>query len=398
MSTPQSKELQVVPQAQAIVPEQAVVVVQPGPKDLFKSMKPEAIAEAKIRGFALVLDDPRALAEIGSASAQSLTATATLILDGVRVNTAGPVGEMLITLAASTQELNPQELTTQKGVSKLRGILVKAGLAKDVITQFLQRYDSISDRIDAIQHGLKQQQENLITDAQRMNELSIESEALSAQLLLDAAGINQRLTYEKRQLQGLNLLAERGQPFDEAKRDLLTTVIPILEQKQADLLVQAFAAKLTAEQAKVQMKSNIELAAKVGSALTLTMTVWKTQIAVFVTSLRNQEAAKGTAAVRDVTGSMLEQTASALHTGAVMAAKEANTPLIAAETLIRVVNEYKATVDDVIGEYQRGQVIRETAAKTIAEQVAQLEASKASAAAQISTNAAGNAPQITSPR
>lgn len=376
----------------------ALAPARPQSADLLATMNPAALAEAKRRGFAIQINDIRAIAEIGAAPAASLTTTATRILEGVRVNAAGSIGDLLINWANSTQELNPQQLTVQSAGRKLRGLLEKAGLAKDIITQFLERYDTLSERISEIGRQLNAQKEQLITDATQMGELATQSEALSAELLLEAAGVRNRIDYERHQLAGLNHLADSGKPFDEEYRNLLTIIIPILEQKQADLLAQAFAAKLTAEQARVQLKANLELSAKVGSALTLTMTIWRTQIAVYVTTLRQQEAAKGVSAVRDVTGTMMQQTAQALHQGAVMAAQEANTPLITAETLVKVVEEYRATVEDVVAEYQKGRGIREAAAKTISEQVVQLEAAKANAATQITAAVSTGAPQLQQPR
>ncbi|MDU9349368.1 toxic anion resistance protein [Staphylococcus ureilyticus] len=294
--------------------------------------------------------DNDSLLNYGTSAQSDMSQFSHRILNEVKTTDVGPVGESLNGLMSKLKFVNPDELNPENQ-SKLKRIFRRT---KASVNEIFSKMQSVGSQIDRISIELDKHKNNLNKDIGMLDELYHLNKTYFDELTLyiEAAKRKQQVIQQE-DMPKLNAQAEStGNQMDVQAVSDMEQFIDRLDKRIYDLQLSRQIAIQTAPQIRMIQNVNHALAEKIQSSILTSIPLWKNQMSIALTLMRQRNAVSAQKAVTDTTNNLLLKNSELLKQNAVATATENERGVVDIETL-------KTTQQDIIDTIEQTLQIQE---------------------------------------
>jgi uncharacterized protein YaaN involved in tellurite resistance len=340
----------------------AVAVVDPA------ALPAADLATARQYAAAISADDSQSVIQYGISAQKSISGFADTMLSQVRSKDAKGVGESLTNLLMSIKDANVGSLSSDR-----KGLL--SNLFNSV-ERFFAKYEKIGGQIDRIVNQLSDSKQTLMRDISMLDLLYKQNIEYLHNLDLFIAGGKIRLE-ELKSAMVPKLEAQAkgsGDPMDAQKLNDFKQFLDRLEKKIYDLQLSRMIAIQTSPQVRLIQNNDSALVEKIQSSIMTTIPLWKSQIVIAISLIRQQKALKVQKAVTDETNELLMKNSEMLKDGSIGVAKEMERGIVEIETLKKTNDDLIATIEETLRIQEDGRAKRAAAEQDLAKLESDLKA------------------------
>lgn len=304
----------------------------------------EPAEQAAVREFSEKIDimNTEQVINYGGAAQKNISEFSEAALNTVRTKDLGKVGDMISSLVVELKGLSFED-------QQKKGFLGLFRKAKQDIASLAVQYDKADANVDKIVESLENHELNLLKDISLMDKMYEKNEEylkeltmyiLAGKLKLEHLREVELPEYKKKAL-------ESGLPEDAQKANDFANMIGRFEKKIHDLeLTRNISIQMAPQIRLIQNNDNL-MVEKIRTSIVNTIPLWKNQMVLAMSMYNSEQAMKAQREVTDVTNSLLQQNAAALHQGSVDVAREAERGIVDLETLRKTNDELIKTLDEV---------------------------------------------------
>ncbi|MGX7419463.1 toxic anion resistance protein [Carnobacterium gallinarum] len=324
--------------------------------------------ERKIQAKALAeqidVSNAQAIMSYGSAAQQKLGEFSHTMLNHVQNQDTGEIGDSLNDLMYRLNEANPDELRAEDN-NVFKKIF---GKVKRSVYEMTAKYQKIGAQIDKIAIKLDKEKNALLNDNMMLEQLYQKNkDYFDALNIYIAAG---ELKMEDLQM---NLIPEAVKKAETSNDQMdvqivndLNQFLDRLEKRTHDLRLARQMTIQQAPQIRLIQNTNQALAEKIQSSINTAIPLWKNQIAIALTLLRQKDAVTAQRQVSETTNDLLKKNSEMLKISAIETAKENERGVIDIETLQKTQNDLVETLQETLKIQQEGRTKRKEAEKELA--------------------------------
>ncbi|SHN23480.1 toxic anion resistance protein [Gracilibacillus kekensis] len=267
------------------------------------------------------------------------------MLDHVQNKDVGEVGQVISDLMKKFNDINPDDLNPEKkGLKRLFSKLSSSA------QETLSKYQKTGAQIDRITVKLERNKDGLLSDISMLEKLyEHNKEYFKGLNVYIAAG---ELKLEEIQSKEIPVLRKEAEATnDQMKFQEVNDMLQFsdrLEKRLHDLKLSRQITTQSAPQIRLIQNTNQVLVEKIQSSILTAIPLWKNQIAIALTMLRQQSAVNAQKQVSKTTYDLLLKNAEMLKTNAVETAKLNEQGLVDIETLKTTQENLVSTLEEVL--------------------------------------------------
>ena len=329
----------------------------------FDQLPADHQAKAKELSQKISDKDINSVLNYGAAAQKKIGDFSQNVLDHVQNQDTDHIGEILNDLMYQLKEADPKELTA-KNSNIFKRIFKKINQS---IYETTAKYQMIGAQVDKIASKLDQEKDKLLKDNEMLSELYEKNldfyEALNVYI---AAGELKMDQISQDQLPEAMKEAESGNDSMTVQRvNDLNQFQSRLEKRVHDLKI---ARQLTIQQApqiRMIQNTNQTLAEKIQTSTNTAIPLWKNQVVISLTLLRQQEAITAQRQVSETTNEMLKKNSEMLKQSSIDTARENERAVVDIETLEKTQTDLIDTLQEVLAIQKEGHQKRLDAEKRL---------------------------------
>ncbi|MEG7284420.1 toxic anion resistance protein [Bacillus sp. 0909A] len=296
----------------------------------------------------------------GSQAQSKLLNFSHTMIDHVQKKDVGEIGEILGELMKKLEQVNPDELQTKK-----KGFLARMfGKVSHSLQEVLSKYQKTSVQIDRISLKLEHSKHALISDNKLLEQLYDKNkEYFSALNVYIAAGELKLDELRTKTIPELKRQAESSDHNQMAVQEVndLIQFADRLDKRVHDLLLSRQITIQSAPQIRLIQNTNQALAEKIQSSIVTAIPLWKNQVAIALTLLRQRNAVDAQQKVSDTTNELLVKNAELLKTNTIETVKANERGLVDIDTLKKVQESLISTLEETLTIQEEGRIKRRQA-------------------------------------
>ncbi|ENE7186638.1 toxic anion resistance protein [Listeria innocua] len=285
------------------------------------------------------------------------------MLAHVQKQDVGPIGDIISDLMFRLQEADPDELAARN-----KNVFTKMfHRVKQSINEITSKYQKIGTQIDRIALKLEHSKKRLMEDNSFLEQLYDKNkDYFQALNIYIAAGELKLEEINTKMLPELRKKAEQtGDQMDYQEVNDLTQFADRLDKRVYDLRLSRQITIQQAPQIRLIQNTNQALAEKIQSSIMTAIPLWKNQVAIALTLLRQQQAAAAQRQVSETTNELLKRNADMLKTNAIETARENERGIVDIETLKETQSSLIETLQETLKIQQEGRAKRAVAEKEL---------------------------------
>jgi uncharacterized protein YaaN involved in tellurite resistance len=311
--------------------------------------------------------DPKnhqAMISYGSQAQGKLLTFSHTMLEHVQKKDVGEIGEIISDLMKKLNDVNPDELRPEKRsfISKMFGKLSGS------IQEALSKYQKTGAQIDRISIQLERSKNVLMSDIQYLEKLyEHNKEYFQALNIYIAAGELKIEELHEKTIPELKRIAEETQ--DQMKYQEVNDMIQFadrLDKRLHDLKLSREITVQSAPQIRLIQNTNQALVEKIQSSILTAIPLWKNQVAIALTLIRQRHAVEAQKQVSKTTNELLLRNSEMLKTNTIETARENERGLVDIETLKKTQENLIATLEETMRIQEEGRNKRRQAEQELA--------------------------------
>ena len=329
--------------------------------------------EAKARDLASKIDVTKGetVLNYGADAQKQLGVFSQNMLTKVQSQDTGAVGDALTSLMTRLNEANPDELKAENN-NIFRKIF---GRVKRSIYEITAKYQKIGAQIDTIANRLETSQQGLLNDNKLLDELYDQNKAYfdALNIYIEAANLKITELNEK-------TIPEAAKAAEAANDQMAIQQVNDLKQFASRLEKRAYdlqlARQITIQQApqiRLIQNTNQALAEKIQASVNTAIPLWKNQVAIALTLLRQKNAVTAQRQVSETTNDLLKKNSEMLKISSIETAKENERGVVDIETLTQTQNDLIDTLKQTLQIQQDGRLKRQNAEKQLVQMEGELK-------------------------
>ena len=329
--------------------------------------------EAKARDLASKIDVTKGetVLNYGADAQKQLGVFSQNMLTKVQSQDTGAVGDALTSLMTRLNEANPDELKAENN-NIFRKIF---GSVKRSIYEITAKYQKIGAQIDTIANRLETSQQGLLNDNKLLDELYDQNKAYfdALNIYIEAANLKIAELNEK-------TIPEAAKAAEAANDQMAIQQVNDLKQFASRLEKRAYdlqlARQITIQQApqiRLIQNTNQALAEKIQASVNTAIPLWKNQVAIALTLLRQKNAVTAQRQVSETTNDLLKKNSEMLKISSIETAKENERGVVDIETLTQTQNDLIDTLKQTLQIQQDGRLKRQNAEKQLVQMEGELK-------------------------
>ncbi|HAM1581435.1 TPA: toxic anion resistance protein [Listeria monocytogenes] len=285
------------------------------------------------------------------------------MLAHVQKQDVGPIGDIISDLMYRLQEADPDELAARN-----KNVFTKMfHRVKQSINEITSKYQKIGTQIDRIALKLEHSKKRLMEDNSFLEQLYDKNkDYFQALNIYIAAGELKLEEINTKMLPELRKKAEQtGDQMDYQEVNDLTQFADRLDKRVYDLRLSRQITIQQAPQIRLIQNTNQALAEKIQSSIMTAIPLWKNQVAIALTLLRQQQAVAAQRQVSETTNELLKRNSDMLKTNAIETARENERGIVDIETLKETQSSLIETLQETLKIQQEGRAKRAVAEKEL---------------------------------
>ncbi len=274
------------------------------------------------------------------------------VLLNVKNKDTGEIGESLRNLVVSLDSADPEKM-----VNSNRGIRRFFNKLRLSVFEMTAKYQEVSVQIDQVTERLKAQEASLLEDNAILDQMyQVNLDYYKSLNVLIVGG-------QLRSAEMQNEIEEKQAVLDEQAADQMQYQVlrdlkdqkDRLEQRVNDLLLTREITIQQAPQIKLIQNANSILSEKIHSSINTAIPLWKNQVGIAISLLRQKNALEAQEAVADATNELLKKNSSMLRQQTVDVVKATQRGVVDVETLKATQADLVATLQEVMNVQQEGE-------------------------------------------
>lgn len=333
------------------------------PERLFDTLTKENQEKALNLKKQIDPENYQSITEYGTEAQSKLHEFSHSMLEHVQKNDTGEIGSILEDLMKKLEEVNPNELKPEK-----RGVLSRMfGKISNSINEMLSRYQKTGAQIDRISVKLDNYKSALTKDNDLLQQVFDKNkEYFDALNIYIAAGEVKREELETELIPDLKQKAEQsGSQMDVQEVNDMMQFAERLDKRVHDLKLSRQLTTQSAPQIRLIQNTNQALVEKIQSSILTAIPLWKNQIAIALTLIRQRHAMEAQKQVSQTTNDLLLKNSEMLKTNSTETAKENERGLVDIETLKQTQENLLTTIEETITIQTEGREKRHQAEKEL---------------------------------
>ncbi|WP_462422286.1 toxic anion resistance protein [Salinicoccus sp. Marseille-QA3877] len=290
--------------------------------------------------------DNDALITYGSNAQEALSKFSHQMLNEVQSKDVGPIGDTLESLMKKLKEIDPDELTNDKKniVSRLFGRMKKS------VNELISKHQSVASQVDRISIQLEHAKEILVKDVHLLDNLYDQNkDYFDAINIYIAAAELKKEEIETEVLPALREKADQsGNQMEVQDVNDMMQYVNRLEKRLHDLKLSRQITLQSAPQIRMIQNINQTLAEKIQSSILTSIPLWKNQMAIALTLLRQESASKAQQAVTNTTNELLTKNSEMLKQNSLRTARENERGIVDIETLKVTQDNLVTTIEETL--------------------------------------------------
>ncbi len=305
------------------------------------------------------LTDTQTMIQFGVGVQKKIADFADSMLKEIPSKDAGETGELLRNLMLQIKDLDVDSLGDGAFWAKLPVL----GQFVDATRKFLARYEKVTTHIDSIVNDLHSMRLQLMKDVSLMDVMYQKNLDYYKMLRI-------YIRAGEELLQELNdVIMPEIKAKAEASGDAMATQkyhdmlqqVSRFEKKLHDLRATKMISIQTAPQIKLIQNGDQLLVEKIQSSILTTIPLWKNQLVIAVSLVRQKKAAELQKEVTDTTNELLARNSEMLKQSSIEIARESERGIVEMETLRKVNNDLVSTIDETLKIQSEGRQKRKQA-------------------------------------
>lgn len=330
---------------------------------MIHQLSPEQQAQAEQLAQQLDVNDQQAVLNYGAQAQKKLGAFSQTMLNQVQSQETGEIGDALTSLMYRLNEANPDELRAEDGNVFKRMF----GKIKKSVYEITAKYQKIGAQIDGIAVKLDKEKKALMRDNETLETLYAKNKAyFDALNIYIAAG---QLKIQELETTTIPEAMERAKNNDNQmvvqEVNDLNQFKNRLEKRTYDLELARQITLQQAPQIRLIQNTNQALAEKIQASINTAIPLWKNQVAIALTLLRQKDAVTAQRQVSETTNDLLKKNSAMLKMSSIETAKENERGVVDIETLQKTQNDLVETLQETLKIQQEGREKRQVAEKEL---------------------------------
>lgn len=319
---------------------------EPVSPKLIDKLEPERQEQARQLATQIDVNDSQSVLAYGAAAQKKLGEFSHSMLSHVQAQDLGPVGDSLSELMYRLNEAKPEELAAQD-----QNIFKKMfGKVKQSIYEVTAKYQQVGAQIDKVAIKLDREKNGLLSDNVMLEQLYHKNkDYFDALNIYIAAGELKQEELKQELIPAAVSKAEAtGDQMDVQVVNDLTQFLDRLDKRTHDL---ALARQITIQQApqiRLIQNTNQALAEKIQASINTAIPLWKNQVAISLTLLRQKDAVTAQRQVAETTNDLLKKNSEMLKQSSIETAIENERGFVDIETLQQTQNDLIETIQETI--------------------------------------------------
>ena len=329
------------------------------PKKLIDTLDEKHQEQA--RALAKQIDETnlQAIISYGAASQKQLGEFSHQMLSHVQAKDTGEIGDILNDLMERLNETDPNDL-----VAENQGFFQKFfGKIKKSIYEMQAKYQEVGSQVDKIAIRLDHEKNGLLNDNLSLEQLYQRNKDFFDALNIYIAAGELKLAELQETLipEALEKARVTGDQMDVQVVNDLEQFLDRLEKRNHDLKLTRQMTIQQAPQIRLIQNTNQALAEKIQSSITTTIPLWKNQIAIAMTLLRQKDAVTAQRQVSETTNQLIQKNSEMLKISTIETARENERGIIDLETLQKTQKDLIETLEETLKIQQEGRARRRKA-------------------------------------
>ena len=329
------------------------------PKKLIDTLDEKHQEQA--RALAQQIDEKnlQAIISYGAAAQKQLGEFSHQMLSHVQAKDTGEIGDILNDLMERLNETDPNDL-----VAENQGFFQKFfGKIKKSIYEMQAKYQEVGSQVDKIAIRLDHEKNGLLNDNLSLEQLYQRNKDFFDALNIYIAAGELKLVELQETLipEALEKARVTGDQMDVQVVNDLEQFLDRLEKRNHDLKLTRQMTIQQAPQIRLIQNTNQVLAEKIQSSITTTIPLWKNQIAIAMTLLRQKDAVTAQRQVSETTNQLIQKNSEMLKISTIETARENERGIIDLETLQKTQKDLIETLEETLKIQQEGRARRRKA-------------------------------------
>lgn len=329
------------------------------PKKLIDTLDEKHQEQA--RALAKQIDEKnlQAIISYGAAAQKQLGEFSHQMLSHVQTKDTGEIGDILNDLMERLNETDPNDL-----VAENQGFFQKFfGKIKKSIYEMQAKYQEVGSQVDKIAIRLDHEKNGLLNDNLSLEQLYQRNKDFFDALNIYIAAGELKLAELQETLipEALEKARVTGDQMDVQVVNDLEQFLDRLEKRNHDLKLTRQMTIQQAPQIRLIQNTNQALAEKIQSSITTTIPLWKNQIAIAMTLLRQKDAVTAQRQVSETTNQLIQKNSEMLKISTIETARENERGIIDLETLQKTQKDLIETLEETLKIQQEGRARRRKA-------------------------------------
>lgn len=303
--------------------------------------------------------DHGAMISYGTAAQSKLLDFSHSMLEHVQKKDIGEIGDIINDLMKRFNDVNPDELKQEK-----RSLISKMfGKVTNSIQETLSKYHKTAAQIDRITVKLDRSKDVLLSDIGMLEKLyEHNKEYFHALNVFIAAGELKLEELNQQTIPALKKEAEAsGDQMQVQEVKDLIQFADRLDKRLHDLKLSREITVQSAPQIRLIQSTNQALVEKIQSSIMTAIPLWKNQVAIALTLVRQRTAVQAQQQVSKTTNELLLKNSEMLKTNTIETAKENERGLIDIETLKKTQENLLTTLEETLKIQEAGRTKRRQA-------------------------------------
>jgi len=329
------------------------------PEQMIDRLNPEQRADAEKLAQQIDVSDTQSVMTYGAQAQTKLSEFSQGMLSKVQSQDTGAIGDALSGLMFRLNEASPKDL--QAGDSNFFKRMF--GKVRKSIYEIQAKYQKIGAQIDTIAVKLDKEKNNLLNDNRLLEQLYQKNkDYFDALNIFIAAGELKRTELQTKLIPEANQKAQAsGSQMDLQTVNDLNQFEERLDKRVYDLKLAREITIQQAPQIRLIQNTNQVLAEKIQASINTAIPLWKNQVAIALTLLRQKEAVTAQRQVSETTNDLLKKNSEMLKISSIETAKENERGVVDIETLQKTQNDLVETLQETLKIQQEGREKRQSA-------------------------------------
>ena len=317
--------------------------------------------KAKAMTVAKTIDekDLNTIINFGAETQQQVSDFANQMIANVKNKDTGSIGDSLNELLINLNELKPNAL-----VAKDSNIFLRIfGNIRKSIQLAQMRFQEVGEQVDKISIKLATDKDGLLHDNAALEELYKRNKSFFDELNVYIGAGEMKIEELQQKLipEAMQKAQETGDQMDVQVVNDLHQFLDRLEKRNHDLKLTRQMTIQQAPQIRLIQNTNQTLAEKIQSSITTTIPLWKNQIAIAMTLLRQKDAVTAQRQVSETTNQLIQKNSEMLKISTIETARENERGIIDLETLQKTQQNLIETLEETLQIQQEGRMRRKAA-------------------------------------